>query len=637
MPDAAPATPTTIDLTDARRLAHFLCGDDRGFFATSSAIFTPGTKDKHDWREHCYPYPQALDFALDQLADLDAAGRDVYLGAYLYREQRNLEANVLPPRALIADVDSGSVDGLAPSALLETSPGRTQAIVSLTRPIEPARAKQLNQRLALYYGADPSGADHRQVIRVPGTHNRSRPGSPLVRLVLLDEQRRYDPDDLDRLLPPLPIRTAPAAFLQGGDAPPLPLDAEGLATWRGERPKLRDGTMDRNASLTKIAGVLYDAGLAPRLIAAELAERDETLGWGKFTARPDAEARYAAIVDAVCKRSPRLRQRATAQLADPVTPPEPAIVPACATGCELATSYNVVAEAYATAMQRVHELDEENLQLKERESAIRNVLRNKHLGQRRLTLLAAAFDVEWQRAQGRPGNERGAHRIWLPQLTATVGVSDDRASKHLKELAALDCGLEHELDRDPGTGKTHVALRFPDGPLPEMVRGFVTYAPVTSDEPKTWGGERRCPDHPDAAIVEEQEIVKVARRRCSVCHRLVHQSATTIEWRGQVREHPPQDAGHTPPVEPMARKMRVVESENAGAASGECAASEIDTAVVGVAARSRLTADGGRRFEPAGAGDAVCEQPGCGAAAAWLDRETKRLLCVLHTRAVPVG
>jgi P4 family phage/plasmid primase-like protien len=110
--------------------------------------------------------------------------------------------------------------------------------------------------------------------------------------------RAWDPEVLDQAIPQLPEperngRRGPT------DEPPVELGAEALKVWRGEKPKLKDGgQLDRSGTLVKIGRVLYDAGATRPAIVAALAERDEALGYRKYTTgRRDADTRYHEIVD----------------------------------------------------------------------------------------------------------------------------------------------------------------------------------------------------------------------------------------------------------------------------------------------------------------------------------------------------
>jgi hypothetical protein len=102
--------------------------------------------------------------------------------------------------------------------------------------------------------------------------------------------RAWDPEVIDQAIPELP-KAVPNANSQA-EAPPLALDAYSRRVWRGEEPKLRDdGRIDRSGSLVKIGRVLYDAGGERPLIVQTLRERDEALGWRKYTGRHDADQR----------------------------------------------------------------------------------------------------------------------------------------------------------------------------------------------------------------------------------------------------------------------------------------------------------------------------------------------------------
>jgi hypothetical protein len=75
---------------------------------------------------------------------------------------------------LWADGDGATIPPSVPppSAVVETSPGRHHYYWRLTEPCPPAQAEQLNHRIAYALGADKSGWDLTQLLRVPGTPNQ---------------------------------------------------------------------------------------------------------------------------------------------------------------------------------------------------------------------------------------------------------------------------------------------------------------------------------------------------------------------------------------------------------------------------------------------------------------------------------
>ena len=102
---------------------------------------------------------------------------------------------------------------------------------------------------------------------------------------------------IDQAIPELPEPARNGHHRSGGE-PPVELGPAALKVWRGEKPKLKtSGGIDRSGSLVYVGRVLYDEGATRTAIVAALAERDEALGWRKYTGRTDAAIRYHEIVD----------------------------------------------------------------------------------------------------------------------------------------------------------------------------------------------------------------------------------------------------------------------------------------------------------------------------------------------------
>lgn len=91
--------------------------------------------------------------------------------------------------------------------------------------------------------------------------------------------------------------------------PPVALSSDDLALWHGELIKLKPGgSVDRSMSLWNIGCALARAGATRSTIARALQNRDEQLGWSKYTGRRDASTRYLLIADrALSGTSPRIR------------------------------------------------------------------------------------------------------------------------------------------------------------------------------------------------------------------------------------------------------------------------------------------------------------------------------------------
>lgn len=240
--------------------------------------------------------------------------RELYQCAHLLTEPHRRKRAAAPLSSLYVDLDSGvpPPPELTPTVVVESSPGRLQCYFRLTHPVAPEAGEQLNRRLGRALGADPSGWDLTQLLRVPGTRNHKYPERPRVRLTSLSATC-YDPERLDQLLPPAPVslrltprstpieRTLTRSMTELA-LPPVRLSARGQRVWEGRRPKRTpEGAIDRSASLVTIARVLYDAGAPIETIAAALAERDQRLGWGKYDGRADAATQYARIVELVAR------------------------------------------------------------------------------------------------------------------------------------------------------------------------------------------------------------------------------------------------------------------------------------------------------------------------------------------------
>jgi RepB DNA-primase from phage plasmid len=286
--------------TDTLKLWRHLFGGQSGILAVFSGRRT-GQKeiDRESAKTRYFDYPAKAESALSHALEESESGREAYFCAHLLTARRRTKENAAPALALWGESDGAELptNGLAPTAVVESSPGRFHVYYRLTATIAPELAEKLNKRLALKIGADPSGFDLTQLLRVPGTANHKYPDTPVVRILELDGGRSYSPRELDEALPEIETKGEPRSR-GASEEPPVVLGEQALRVWRGEDPKLREnGTVDRSASLVKIGRAVYDAGGNRPVIEAALEERDRTLGWNKYTGRRDATECYAGIVD----------------------------------------------------------------------------------------------------------------------------------------------------------------------------------------------------------------------------------------------------------------------------------------------------------------------------------------------------
>lgn len=251
------------------------------------------------------------------------AGRDVYVGVHLYREDNSRKKDNAADEvmALWCDTDGAELPDNFPEPNLrvESSPGREHLYWLLEEPIPAEEAAQLSRRIAYGMGADIGKWGLGTVLRVPETRNykRAEPTPVTARLVRED---RYAPEALDAVIPTpedvLPgsrrsrerhVRAAPSgASPDAAGEPPVRLLPADLEAWRGERTVAGDsGGVDRSRTLhwigCGIARGLRRAGISEatsyRIVADAVEERDAALGYDKYSSRDDRGERYAEIAD----------------------------------------------------------------------------------------------------------------------------------------------------------------------------------------------------------------------------------------------------------------------------------------------------------------------------------------------------
>lgn len=94
-----------------------------------------------------------------------------------------------------------------------------------------------------------------------------------------------------------------------GSEPPVRLSGTDLETWNGQHPRIKPGgKIERSGSLWDIGCILARAGASRATMQAALQNRDEMLGWSKYTGRRDATTRYRVLTNNVLSgQSPRIR------------------------------------------------------------------------------------------------------------------------------------------------------------------------------------------------------------------------------------------------------------------------------------------------------------------------------------------
>jgi hypothetical protein len=172
-------------MSAALDLWRHIFGERRDYLAIFSGLRKQGVEQLSLTETRYFTYPDELDAAEAYADRQDQLGREVYFCAHLLIDRRRVKENASAIVALWADVDGADLElsPIKPTAVVESSPLHFHCYARLSRAIAATKAEQLNKRWALAFGADPSGCDLTQLLRVPGTHNRKYPDAPAVELV----------------------------------------------------------------------------------------------------------------------------------------------------------------------------------------------------------------------------------------------------------------------------------------------------------------------------------------------------------------------------------------------------------------------------------------------------------------------
>lgn len=221
---------------------------------------------------------------------------DLYWCPMLFEKpQRKMEL-AMDEHCLWADldeVDPHLLDEYKPTIAWETSPGRYQALWLITGGHMGASWRgNENHRLTYYVGADPSGWDTTQLLRIPGNKNwkynyRSNGDAPPQGSLLWRNGRRYLPDDFEDL---------PAVASAGQVEDILEGEVDNVdrhAVWGRVRLKVskrvrelvaaREVAGDRSSVLWEIERELADAGCTVTEIVAIV----RSTVWNKYSDRQD--------------------------------------------------------------------------------------------------------------------------------------------------------------------------------------------------------------------------------------------------------------------------------------------------------------------------------------------------------------
>jgi len=249
--------------------------------------------------------------------------KDLYWCPSMFEYPQRRVENAMDEHALWADLDEANprqIDSdYQPTIAWETSPGRFQALWILKNGFLQGASwpGRENQRLSYHVGADKSGWDTTQLLRIPGWDNHKpeyeKNGKPAKGRLLWKNRGWYTPVDFEDL-PPVEGALRADQITDALEAEVEAIDRHSVIS----RVKLRlnqrardilyardSGGADRSDNLWYLTRCLADAGCTVSEIVAVV---KETV-WNKFEGRADELKRLITeATKAIAQRDPELAE-----------------------------------------------------------------------------------------------------------------------------------------------------------------------------------------------------------------------------------------------------------------------------------------------------------------------------------------
>lgn len=169
---------------------------DRIWSQQPGKYFCLSTKSGSDkWEDHFF---QRGEFREIPTFLKDNADKQIYFCPHGFSKPRRLKPYAVLPKLLWSDLDEADprTIKLKPTVAIESSPGRFVGLWFTDSEV----SEDLNRRMSYFVGADKSGWDLTQVLRVPGTINYKYHTMPKVRLMWTDGPS-YKISELGKKLP----------------------------------------------------------------------------------------------------------------------------------------------------------------------------------------------------------------------------------------------------------------------------------------------------------------------------------------------------------------------------------------------------------------------------------------------------
>jgi hypothetical protein len=532
----------------AAALWRHLFGDRQDRIALCSGKRTRGVEKLEKFTTAYFDYPAQVDKA--EAWARHQVGRETYFAAHLLFDDRRVKEHASPVLALWADNDGGTIpDGFPkPTARLQSSPGHTHDFWRLKHPVSPARAELLNKRIALAVGADPSGVDITQLLRVPGTPNWKYSTSPIVEVLEIHVELAYDPDELDRLLPKLPEQERKSGAVAESDIDKaddellqamlrskhgqkiralLDNDAERLVTY----PEcLTDKRLDANKCDLSLANFLaFYYGTQERADTAfrrskrvrdkwDEKHRADGATYGEMTlekAFNDRTAFYTPASDGPDLAEGIAEQQAAVEEAERIAAGGPNAAGCCGgCACDCCTKRRPQLErAYQATRQHVVAMTtirtSTGLSGKHKSVADALLLKVEDARRRGQSEVKIYYGDRTARKEGRdPGG-----------LARDAGTSPSTVGTLVEELRGHDASPYTFQTIEGENGLPRVVVKF--DPTSTMAADAAAIAALTREKAQHGGFRLACPDHPNAPLVQTTA--------CAECGQIVDQKHLNVD------------------------------------------------------------------------------------------------------------
>lgn len=172
--------------TDQRRrvFLQLLFGSGEGYLCIA---YAPRDMDPKKFREQFFKYPNEIPQALELINQV-YQNHNVWFCPHLFSAKKRRKEYVSYTPCAWSDLDTCQPEDLYmnPTILIESSPGRFQGLWVFDEPVDPDDAENISQRIAYGHadhGADRSGWDLTQLLRMPFTYNLKYATIPIVTIV----------------------------------------------------------------------------------------------------------------------------------------------------------------------------------------------------------------------------------------------------------------------------------------------------------------------------------------------------------------------------------------------------------------------------------------------------------------------